>query len=138
MKLAAIRGAMAGCVGSLVLVAVLVLVPSSGEGVGEIDRSLERSGVVIVDAATTPSRPFENPAGSLRLAGLSLAYGVVSGVSVGLGSWRWGRIWAWCAVGLGVALAVLAATGNDGGAQLGAQVGFWAVCGIALARLARR
>jgi len=57
MKLAAIRGAMAGCVGSLVLVAVLVLVPSSGEGVGEIDRSLERSGVVIVDAATTPSRP---------------------------------------------------------------------------------
>lgn len=138
MKLAAIRGAMAGCVGSLVLVAVLILVPSPTEGVGEIDRSLERSGVVVVDGPSTSSRPFEDPAGSLRLAGLSLAYGLAAGALVGLGSWRFGRIWAWHAVGLGVALAVLLATGNDSGGPLGSQVGFWAVCGIALGRLGVR
>jgi hypothetical protein len=130
VRLALVRGATAGCVGALALAAILVVAQPRTAAQRRTDRSLARSGVVVVAPASNSGRPFDDPGSALALAGWALAYGVAAGVSLAGASERAGRVVALPLLALGgcvVAVAVLAAAGRFTARDVGAQVAFWAV-----------
>jgi hypothetical protein len=130
VRLALVRGATAGCVGALALAAVLVVVQPRTAAQRRTDRSLARSGIVVVAPASNSGRPFEDPGSALALAGLALLYGVAAGVALGAASERLGgraRSSVLAAVGCAIAVAVFAAAGRFTARDVGAQLAFWAV-----------
>lgn len=133
MKTAILGGAFAGSVGAVVMVVVLVAWPTAPPAIQSIDRSLDRSGVVVVSGPSTNAGLFEDPVGAFRLAGVSLVYGLIAGAALGVAAGRRGRRWWVAGIGLGVAVAVLAAAGHATARELIAQVGFWAAAALALA-----
>ena len=145
MRLDALRGAIAGCVGALALAAVLVLVPTTTAAERDTERSLERSGVEVLQPAAGSDRSFDDPGGSLRLAGIALAYGLVAGAVLSLAARGVGAslvaraparlpLVVAAAAGLGLAVVVLAVAGHATGRELGAQAAFWIVTALVLAR----
>jgi hypothetical protein len=135
VRLALVRGATAGCVGALALAAILVVVQPQTAAQRRTDRSLARSGVVVVAPASNGGRPFEDPGSALSLAGLALLYGVAAGVVLAGATERSGRRSALpvlAVVGCAVAIGVLAAAGRFTGRDVGAQVAFWVVAAASL------
>lgn len=133
-RLVLLRGALAGCFGALVLVAVLVVVPTSSAVTDQLDRTLRDSGVVVVAPASTGTSTFEDPAGAMRLAGTALLFGLAAGGVLALVVARYHRAWLWGGAGLLLSAAALGVARHATWRELGAQLGFWTVCTLMVGR----
>jgi NaMN:DMB phosphoribosyltransferase len=124
---ALLRWATAGCVGAVALALVLVALQPSTQAQRTTKASLEQSGVRVVQPASNGGKPFEDPGTALRLALVSLAFGVVAGIALGAAITRFGHLPLLALAGFAVSVAVLALVDRFRWRDVGAQAAFWAV-----------
>ena len=125
---AVLRWATAGCVGAIALALVLVLVQPETAAQRVTETSLERSGVRVVEPATSSESEgaFDDAGSSLRLAAVALLFGLVAGVALGAAVERVGHLVLLALGGFVLAVAVLALADRATWRDVGAQAAFWA------------
>ena len=120
-----LRWATAGCIGAVALAVVLVALQPSSVAQRETRRSLEQSGVRVVEPATNSGDAFEDPGSALSLALASLAFGIVAGIALGAATQRFGHLVLLAVAGFGIAAIVLAIADRATWRDLGTQAAFW-------------
>jgi hypothetical protein len=124
---ALLRWATAGCVGAVALALVLVVVQPDTVAKVETRASLERSGVRVVEPASTSAGAFDDVGESLRLAAGALVFGLLAGVALGATVDRLGRLPLVALGGFAISVAVLALADRATWRHVGAQAAFWTV-----------